>query len=222
MHIFALQRTGRADRTRISAQPRKGTGTRERRRTSKTSPQIGPYNIDADMKMFGEWNKGWQTIAAETTDDTKRPTRRARRRWRSCSRQPRSSRLSRSRPVTPASLRRAQDQMSKIGGLDAGLAGGLTRGSRRRCRRCASMQTNVRGKFPRHVRETGPDRARGAAGPSWSDRRSDTHIPASCRSAGQNKDQSIVPSVRWFHRLSPRRRRSALGGREETPAQGET
>ena len=34
--------------------------------------KFGQYNMDAAMKMFGEWSKGWQTIAAEMTDYTKR------------------------------------------------------------------------------------------------------------------------------------------------------
>ena len=34
--------------------------------------KLGQHNVDAAMKVFGEWNKGWQTIAAEMTDYTKR------------------------------------------------------------------------------------------------------------------------------------------------------
>jgi hypothetical protein len=34
--------------------------------------KFGQYNVDAAMKMFGEWSKGWQTIASEMTDYTKR------------------------------------------------------------------------------------------------------------------------------------------------------
>jgi hypothetical protein len=34
--------------------------------------KFGQYNVDAAMKMFGEWSKGWQTIAVEMTDYTKR------------------------------------------------------------------------------------------------------------------------------------------------------
>ena len=34
--------------------------------------KLGQQNVDTAMKMFGEWNKGWQTIAAEMTDYTKR------------------------------------------------------------------------------------------------------------------------------------------------------
>jgi hypothetical protein len=34
--------------------------------------KLGQTNVDAAMKMFGEWNKGWQAIAAEMTDYTKR------------------------------------------------------------------------------------------------------------------------------------------------------
>ena len=35
-------------------------------------PEARPTNVDAAMKVFGEWNKGWQAIAAEMTDYTKR------------------------------------------------------------------------------------------------------------------------------------------------------
>ena len=34
--------------------------------------KLGQSNVDTAMKMFGEWNKGWQAIAAEMTDYTKR------------------------------------------------------------------------------------------------------------------------------------------------------
>ena len=34
--------------------------------------KLGQHNMDTAMKMFGEWNKGWQAIAAEMSDYTKR------------------------------------------------------------------------------------------------------------------------------------------------------
>jgi hypothetical protein len=34
--------------------------------------RLGQSNMDAAMKIFGEWNKGWQAIAAEMSDYTKR------------------------------------------------------------------------------------------------------------------------------------------------------
>jgi len=34
--------------------------------------KLGQSNVDAAMKFFGEWNKGWQAIAAEMSDYTKR------------------------------------------------------------------------------------------------------------------------------------------------------
>ncbi|MFZ0853860.1 MAG: phasin family protein [Hyphomicrobiaceae bacterium] len=34
--------------------------------------KFGQFNVDATMKMYGEWSKGWQAIAAEMTDYTKR------------------------------------------------------------------------------------------------------------------------------------------------------
>jgi hypothetical protein len=34
--------------------------------------KLGQQNVDTAMKLMGEWSKGWQTIAAEMTDYTKR------------------------------------------------------------------------------------------------------------------------------------------------------
>ncbi|MFM9939137.1 MAG: phasin family protein [Hyphomicrobiaceae bacterium] len=34
--------------------------------------KLGQGNVDSLMKLFGEWNKGWQAITAEMTDYTKR------------------------------------------------------------------------------------------------------------------------------------------------------
>ena len=34
--------------------------------------KLGQQNVDTAMKMFGEWSKGWQAIATEMTDYSKR------------------------------------------------------------------------------------------------------------------------------------------------------
>ena len=34
--------------------------------------KLSQANMDTTMKLFGEWTKGWQTIAAEMSDYTKR------------------------------------------------------------------------------------------------------------------------------------------------------
>ena len=34
--------------------------------------KLSQTNMDTAMKAFGEWNKGWQAIAAEITDYTKK------------------------------------------------------------------------------------------------------------------------------------------------------
>lgn len=34
--------------------------------------KFGQANVDTAMKLFGDWNKGWQAIAAEMTDYSKR------------------------------------------------------------------------------------------------------------------------------------------------------
>ena len=34
--------------------------------------KLGQENLDRAMRMFGDWNKSWQTIAAEVSDYSKR------------------------------------------------------------------------------------------------------------------------------------------------------
>ena len=34
--------------------------------------KLSQTNLDVAMRLFGEWNKGWQAIAAEMSDYTKR------------------------------------------------------------------------------------------------------------------------------------------------------
>ena len=34
--------------------------------------KLGQTNMETSMKLMGEWNKGWQAIAAEMSDYTKR------------------------------------------------------------------------------------------------------------------------------------------------------
>lgn len=34
--------------------------------------KLGQNNVDTALKLFGDWNKGWQAIAAEITDYSKR------------------------------------------------------------------------------------------------------------------------------------------------------
>jgi hypothetical protein len=34
--------------------------------------RLGQQNVDTAIKLFGEWSKGWQTIATDMTDFTKR------------------------------------------------------------------------------------------------------------------------------------------------------
>lgn len=34
--------------------------------------KLNQTNLDVAMRLFGEWNKGWQAIAAEMSDYTKR------------------------------------------------------------------------------------------------------------------------------------------------------
>ena len=34
--------------------------------------RLGQTNVDSAMRMFGDWNKGWQAITSEMTDYSKR------------------------------------------------------------------------------------------------------------------------------------------------------
>lgn len=34
--------------------------------------KLGQTNVDTALKLFGDWNKGWQAIASELTDYSKR------------------------------------------------------------------------------------------------------------------------------------------------------
>ena len=38
----------------------------------KLEQKLEQYNVDSAVRMFGEWNKNWQAIAAEMSDYTKR------------------------------------------------------------------------------------------------------------------------------------------------------
>ena len=85
--------------------------------------KLGQNNVDATMKVFGEWNKGWQTIAAEMTDYTKRSFEEG---TATMEKLFAAKSIEQAVEIQTGYAKRAYDeymhQMSKIGGLYAELA----------------------------------------------------------------------------------------------------
>jgi hypothetical protein len=85
--------------------------------------KFGQYNMDAAVKMFGEWSKGWQTIATEMTDYTKRSFEEGTATFEKLLS---AKSLEQAMEIQSGYARRAYDgylhQMSKLGGLYAELA----------------------------------------------------------------------------------------------------
>ncbi len=85
--------------------------------------KLGQNNVDAAMKVFGEWNKGWQAIAAEMTDYTKRSFEEG---TATMERLFAAKSIEQAVEIQTGYAKRAYDeymhQMSKIGGLYAELA----------------------------------------------------------------------------------------------------
>ena len=85
--------------------------------------KFGPYNVDAAMKMFGEWSKGWQDIAVEMTDYTKRSFEES---TATVEKLLSAKSFEQAVEIQTGYAKRAYDeymhQMSKIGGLYAELA----------------------------------------------------------------------------------------------------
>ena len=85
--------------------------------------KFGQYNMDAAMKMFGEWSKGWQTIAVEMTDYTKRSFEEG---TATSEKLLSAKSMEQAMEIQSGYARRAYDgylhQMSKLGGLYAELA----------------------------------------------------------------------------------------------------
>src|SRR5581483_1432855 len=81
--------------------------------------KLGQQNVDTAMKLFGEWNKGWQAIAAELTDYTKRSFEESTATFEKLL-------SAKSLEIQSGFAKRAYDgymhQMSKIGGMYAELA----------------------------------------------------------------------------------------------------
>ena len=85
--------------------------------------KLNQSNVDAAVKVFGEWNKGWQAIAAEFTDYTKRSFEESTATFEKLLS---AKSLEQAIEIQTGYAKRAYDeymhQMSKIGGLYADLA----------------------------------------------------------------------------------------------------
>ena len=85
--------------------------------------RLSQTGLDATMKSFGEWNRGWQAIAAEMTDYTKRSFEEGSATW---------EKLAGARSIEQAveiqtdfarrSYEEYMSQMSKIGSMYADIA----------------------------------------------------------------------------------------------------
>ena len=85
--------------------------------------KFGPFNMDATMKVFGEWNKGWQAIAAEMSDYTKRSFEES---TATLEKLMSSKSVEQAVEIQTSYAKRAYDdymqQMNKIGGMYASMA----------------------------------------------------------------------------------------------------
>jgi len=85
--------------------------------------KLGQTNMDTAMKLIGEWNKGWQSIAAEISDYTKRSFEEGTATFEKLLA---AKSLEQAVEIQTGFAKRAYDgymhQMSKIGGLYAELA----------------------------------------------------------------------------------------------------
>lgn len=85
--------------------------------------KLSQTNVDATMRIFGEWNKGWQAIAAEMSDYTKRSFEEGTATFEKLMS---VKSLDQALEIQSAYAKRSYDeylqQMSKIGGMYANLA----------------------------------------------------------------------------------------------------
>jgi hypothetical protein len=85
--------------------------------------KLGQSNVDSAMRMFGEWNKSWQAIAAEMSDYTKRSFEESTATFEKLIT---AKSLEQAIEIQSGFAKRAYDgymhQMSKIGGMYAELA----------------------------------------------------------------------------------------------------
>jgi hypothetical protein len=85
--------------------------------------KISQGNLDSAMRLFGEWNRGWQAIAAEMGEYTKRSFEEGTQAFEKLAN---AKSLEQALEIQAGFAKRAYDgymhQMSKIGGLYAELA----------------------------------------------------------------------------------------------------
>ncbi|HEU4379120.1 MAG TPA: phasin family protein [Hyphomicrobiaceae bacterium] len=85
--------------------------------------KLSQTNMDTVMKAFGEWNKGWQAIAAEMTDYTKKSFEEGTATFEKLAS---AKSVEQAIEIQTGYAKRAYDgymhQMSKIGGMYAELA----------------------------------------------------------------------------------------------------
>jgi hypothetical protein len=85
--------------------------------------KLTPINMDIAMKAFGDWNKGWQAIAAEITDYTKKSFEESTATFEKLAS---AKSVEQAIEIQTGFAKRAYDgymhQMSKIGGMYAELA----------------------------------------------------------------------------------------------------
>jgi hypothetical protein len=85
--------------------------------------KLSQGNLDTAMKLFGEWNKNWQAIAAEMSDYTKRSFEEG---TQTFEKLVSAKSLEQAVEIQTGFAKRAYDgymhQMSKIGGMYADLA----------------------------------------------------------------------------------------------------
>jgi hypothetical protein len=85
--------------------------------------KLSQTNMDTAMKAFGEWNKGWQAIAAEITDYTKKSFEEGTATFEKLAS---AKSVEQAIEIQTGYAKRAYDgymhQMSKIGGMYAELA----------------------------------------------------------------------------------------------------
>ena len=85
--------------------------------------KLSQTNMDTAMKAFGEWNKGWQAIAAEITDYTKKSFEEGTATFEKLAS---AKSVEQAIEIQTGFAKRAYDgymhQMSKIGGMYADLA----------------------------------------------------------------------------------------------------
>lgn len=85
--------------------------------------KLGQANVETAMNLFGEWTKGWQSVAAEMTDYTKRSFEDG---TQTFEKLVGAKSIEQAFEIQSAYAKRAYEeyvqQMTKIGGLYTGLA----------------------------------------------------------------------------------------------------